>query len=216
MEDEIQRDYPGADYYLMEQSQLLKDLLTDDLADFTAFDLEFVAAFLIAWQTAIDDAVNYTDDNIVSAQIVTEGVSVNIEMQNCMNKYHDIMYFAAKAFGKRSTVLREFGQGTAYRKAVKSQERMFGFMDEFSKTAIKYTAELTAKGCPPAFITGIATVRDALNTTNRSQNLSIKARPVISQGRVIVYNALYTITRLVIDAAQNVYRTNPAKRAVSV
>ncbi len=212
MEEEIVRDYEGPDYYLMEHSQLLKDLLADDLADFSVFDTEYDAAFVTAWQQAVDNAVNYTDDSVISGQIATQTQTVDQATKACQDLYHDMIYFAGKAFGKRSPILKEFGKGQPYRKANSTTERMFEFIDELNTTSLKYRTQLEGAGCPPATIDGIPDKRDALNNSNREQNLTIKGRPVISQGRVLVYNALYKITRQTIDAAQRVYRNNPAKR----
>lgn len=208
---ELVRDYPGPDWYLMEQSQTLKDLFDDDLANFTGFDTSLTAAFGTAWQTLIDNAVNYKDDTTVSADLGTQAGTVEQAMQACREVYMDIIYFAEQAFGNNAAVLRGFGKGTAYKQASNAQGRMFNFMDELSQIAVRYQAELVAAGCPAATITNIATVRDAFQAANREQNKSVKDRPVITQGRLAAYNALYAATRKVIDAAQRVYRNNAAK-----
>lgn len=211
MINELTRDYPGTDWYLMEQSQTLKDFFDDDVADFEAFDTSLNAAFGNAWQTLIDKAVNYKDDTTVSAELGTQTDKVDEAMQACRNMYMDIIYFAEQAFGANSPVLRQFGKGNAYKQASNAQGRMFDFMDELSQTAVSYQAELVAAGCPAATIANIATVRDAFKAANRTQNKSVKGRPVITQDRLKAYNDLYAATRKVIDAAQRVYRNNAAK-----
>lgn len=205
------REYRGSDSYTLENGQTLHDLFVLDLADFVAKVPDLDDPFADDWQDAIDAAINYTDDSVIQGQIAPQTLSVKEAMQAGKEKYNEVIFYAAQHFGKTSPVLKEFGKGKAYESAIRSQEKMFQFLDELSATANKYKTQLIAKGYTQAAIDQIATLRDALNTTNRAQNLAIKGRPVISEGRTIAYNLAYSYQRKVIDAAQLVYRTNPAK-----
>lgn len=207
----LRRTYIGSDSYTLENGQTLHDLFVLDKTDFTSKLPELDDPFADDWQDAIDAAVTYTDDSVILGQIAPQTLSVKQAMQAARNKYTEVIFYAAQHFGKNSPALKEFGKGKAYDTAIRSQEKMFQFLDELSATANKYKTQLIAKGYTQAAIDEIAALRNALNTNNRVQNLAIKGRPVISEGRTIAYNLAYSYQRKVIDAAQLVYRTNPAK-----
>ncbi len=207
----IRRKYKGSDSYMLEQSQTLHDLFDLDKADFIAKVTDLDNPFAANWQTAITAAINYTDDSVILGQIAPQTFTVTEAMQAARDKYTEIIFYAERAFGKTSPVLKEFGKGNAYLKAGKSQEKMFQFMDELSATANKYKTQLIAKGTTQPAIDEIANLRDALNTGNRAQNLAIKGRPVISEGRTKAYNTASDFMRLVLDAAPLVYKDQPAK-----
>jgi hypothetical protein len=207
----IRRTYTGSDSYTLENGQTLHDLFVLDLAEFIAKLPELDDPFAQNWQDAIDAAINYTDDSVILGQIAPQTLSVTEAMKAGKEKYNEVIFYAAQHFGKNSPVLKEFGKGKAYDTAIRSQEKMFQFLDELSTTANKYNTQLIAKGYTQAAIDEIATLRNALNANNRAQNLSIKGRPVISEGRTIAYNLAYSYQRKVIDAAQLVYKNNPAK-----
>lgn len=209
----IKRNYNGPDWYLTEQSQTLCDLFEEDQAEFEAFDSTYADPFRTdVWQAAIDAAVNYKDDSTVVAEVQAKSDEVAILMKGGRDKYSEIMYFAQKAFGHSSPILKQFGKGKKYNEAAKSQGRMYNFLDELSQAANKHKVKLGTVNCTQAIIDSIATVRDAFNTGNRDQNVMKADRPEISQGRVTVNNALHQITNDVITAAKSVFKTNPAKQ----
>jgi hypothetical protein len=211
-DDAITRSYSGSDTFMLEKSEELQIQFLLDVADFTAYDEELDVDFGNDWLAAIDAAVNFESDDLVLSQQEGKTATVLSGMQACSESYMDIIYFAEKAFKNDRAKLREFGQGAKYRKATKSQPRMVEFMKELFDVATKYSAQLTAKGCPPLTIAAIETVGNAYRDSNNTQNLYIDNRPVLSQERVILLNAAHAPMAQVVSAAERVYRNDFAKR----
>lgn len=209
----IKRNYPGSDAFLLEKADTFALALDADLPDFTAFDSTMNPAWLLNVKSAITSALTYDSDELVLAQQKQKTDLVAAAMQQGMVVYNDIMYFAEqKAFKGNAAVLQEFGRGDKYRKATKNQSLMTDFLEELFRTATKYNAQLTAAGCPPAAIAAIDAACQTLRNVNADQNLTIDGRPVISQERIVQLNGVYDSVRQICEAAQRVYRTNPAKQ----
>jgi hypothetical protein len=96
--------------------------------------------------------------------------------------------------------------------ARRTPTRMVQFLDELSKAAVKYQAQLVASGCSAAAITGIATLRNDLVVKNSAQKMVRKQRPKMTEDRILVLNACYTRMALLNGAAQLVYATDYAKQ----
>jgi hypothetical protein len=211
MANELKRNYEGSDAAMLEASETMQAQYLLDVADFTAFDTTLTLNFGNDWAAAIEAALVSDSDDLVVAQQLQTSNQVAEAMKNCTENYSDVMYFADKAFKGNKEVLQEFGRGAKYERARKSQPRMVDFMEELHRTAIKYTSQLTAKGCGAGTIAAIETAGLNLRSKNTAQNLTIGGRPVVSRERVILLNAAYAPMAQVIDAAQRVYRNNAAK-----
>jgi len=205
------RNYRGSDAYMTATSRTIRQLFSDDIADFTAFDATLDAAYLAAWLTKIEAAETVVRDSTlldIQVQLTTQ---VNGLMQTSRDKYYDVRYFVKKAFPKNIEVLNEFGAND-FRRDSRSQPRMVQFLDGLHKAADKYKTQLISKGLLQTEIDEILTLRTSLSDSNTAQEAMKRGRPVLTDDRIEVLNTCYDATKTVIDAAQRVYKDDEAKR----
>jgi len=204
------RLYNTNDANMLQHSLVLKGYLTNNMADFTAFDSDFNAAFVLEYGTKLTDAENMMPDNVKKAQIKTETYDVIRKMEECRENYHDIMYFAAKAFPKLKGVLDEFGKST-YNKVSYNHELMFYFMKNLHEVATKYQAKLLAKNCPQAVIDMSLQLSLELEATVKEQNKRKGDRMGTTSKRIEKLNELWKMTCTVRNAGKLIYRKDWGK-----
>jgi len=90
---------------------------------------------------------------------------------------------------------------------------MIQFMNQFHTTAVKYSAQLLAKGFTQAKIDEIGSLKTALDEANQKQEAFKKDRGVLTQERVGKLNTAWQRMQDVCNAAKYVYAENYAKLA---
>ena len=211
MTNELIRAYKGSDDYMLETSNTLHSLFLANVADFTALDTTLTAAYGTTWLAAIDAAGTVVRDSQVKDILAQHTNDVLAQMELCKIKYNEVKFFANKVFPKDKARQAEFGTDT-YIDARRSQSKMISFLDEMHKACVKYQAQLIAGGLTALKITEIQTLRTNLQNLNTTQESYIKARPVLTQDRIIILNTCYDYTRTVIEAAQVIYYNDMARR----
>lgn len=204
------RIFNGSDANLIENARTLHALFTANMADFTALDPQLNATFAQEWKEAIDEASSTTDNRVLLSQQAQHTHQVNTLMEEARKKYMEVMYFAEKAFGDDSKILHEFGMGD-YKAARKSQPLMIAFMDQLTVTVSKYHTELEQVGCTQALLQSIGDMKRSLEEANTSQELFIKARPVLTARRCELMNRCYDYINRIRMAAKTIYFDNPVK-----
>lgn len=207
---EMRRKFSTPDAYLVEYAKDMRNLYLDDVADFTAFDPDFNAAFAADWLTKITNAeAQLTDEIIVDVQTqYTDAVTT--AMKNCQNYYQEVKFFVQKAFKNEKSIQNEFGADN-YNNIRGNQPQLIEFMRDLYATANKYATQLDAVNFGAAKIARIRDFADALDQANQNQNNYIKGRPTITAERIGIYNTLWDTLSLVSAAAKIIYRDNAAK-----
>ncbi len=207
----LMRDYKGADSYLEKQSRIIHHLLESDKTELTAIDTGLNDPFSDVFDNAIKTAESETVTAIIRAQLKQSSSGVRSAMQLCRDKYNEVMYFAQLAFKKNKTILREFGIGSAYKKATHARYEMQAFLMQLNRTANNHSAELIANGYSQAKIDDILTVRDQWLNIHSTHNDFKIARPELTAKRIAEYNTVYELMMRVINAAKLAFKNNPAK-----
>lgn len=211
MSEKLNRLYGGiADSKMLEEAQTIHGLLSDDLTDFTNFDADFADAPALL-QAAIDDANNAPTDETVLDLIQQTTNTMNEEWEKCRNKFQDTKYFIEKAFPKNRSVWNEFGYDDYDDMAVK-QDKVNGFMTQFSKASNKYSTELIAVNYSQIKIDEILILRNEFNTANAAQNEAVKERGTQTQERIKLLNHVWRILQRISKASKSIYRNNYAKQ----
>ena len=211
MTNEIKRAYIGSDDYMLETSSTLQSLFVTNVADFTAFDTTLTLAYGTTWLNAINAAGTVVRDSQVKDILAQRTNAVLTQMELCHIKYNEAKYFANKVFPKDKARQAEFGTDT-YLQARQSQSKMISFLDEMHKACVKYQTQLVAGGLSATKIAAIQTLRTDLQNLNTSQEGYIRARPVLTQDRIVVLNNCFNITKTIIEAAQVIYYNDIARR----
>ena len=211
MSEIIVRAYNGSDDYMVETSATLQSLFVTNIADFTAFDTTLTIAYGTTWLNAINAAGTVVRDSQVKDILAQRTNAVLTQMELCKIKYNEVKYFANKVFPKDKARQAEFGTDT-YLQARQSQSKMISFLDEMHKACVKYQTQLVAGGLSATKIAAIQTLRTDLQNLNTSQEGYIRARPVLTQDRIVVLNNCFNITKTIIEAAQVIYYNDIARR----
>ena len=210
MNTEISRNYHFSDATMLNHSKTAAGNLEADLADFTAFDATMNDEFVTGYKAQLVDVEADVSDNVIVDQQAQLTEEANKNLAESIRVVTDMTYFINKAF-KSKVIHNQFGLNNLA-EAKKSKPKMILFLRDFSKMTQKYKPELETAGAMPELFTSVDTIYKKLNDTNREQELFMSNRPVITQERVIKYNALWEKTLIIAAAAKIVYRNNLAKQ----
>ncbi len=210
MPELVRRDYSLSDEVMIEDARTKRATYAEDIADFTAFDPDFDAAYGTAFEAAIDTAEATDDDETVLDQQAQLTAAIETEMKNCSDKFQDSKPFIIKAFPDDVGIQNEFGFND-YKKARDNQAVFTKFMLKFHKIATKYSAQLIAVNYTAPKIAEILTRYEALRDADIAQEVFIKNRPVKTQERISLMNAAWAIEKTICNAGKRIYKNNFAK-----
>ncbi len=210
MQTENSRIYPFSDAIMLGYAKTTGAYLESDLAAFTAFDATINEAFLTGFNKLLVDAdADVTDDVIIDRQVQLTN-EANNALAESIELVEKVAYFVEKAFSSNA-VRNEFGFNHLT-EAKRAKSKMVMFLGDFSKVSLKYKTELEAQGCKPELLDSIEVLHKKLDEANRQQELFMGNRPVITQERIVKYNALWTKVLGISAAAKIVYRDNLPKQ----
>lgn len=214
MADEIGRLFNFEAEVVLTRGQTQKDALTTDLALFTARLPWINAAYLTSYQTDIDTAAAFPDDNTVMTNVKVLTADVNASVEEGKGNLKILFLYSEITYPTDKVKQRVFGQDRMD-KARSDQEKMMNLLDHANSFADKapYKADLIAKGYTQVEIDALTTVADNIRDKNRIQENAIGSRPVTTQDRTIVYNTVFNRMLLINTCAQIVFAGNPAKLA---
>jgi len=210
--EETKRVYAMSDAAALELEKTIRGCFVQDQTDFIAFDGRFSSPFETDWLNEITAAEEEAKDNNVVTQQSGLTTEVTRLMEESKKIFQSSKYHIEKAFPASTAVLNEFGYRD-YDKARQAQNKMIQFMNQFYKTAVKYSAQLIAKGFTQAKIDEIASLKTALDVANQKQEAFKKDRGVLTQERVGKLNTAWQRMQDVCNAAKYVYPENYAKQA---
>ncbi|MHB8842629.1 MAG: hypothetical protein ACYC56_12740 [Candidatus Aquicultor sp.] len=209
--EETKRVYAMSDAEALELEKTIRGCFVLDKADFIAFDEKFNAPFETEWLDEITAAEEEARDNAIVSQQTALTAEVTKWMEESKKIFQASKYHIEKAFPTSKAVQNEFGYAD-YDKARQAQSKMIQFMNQFYKTAVKYSSQLIAKGFTQAKIDEIGSVKTALDGANQKQEAFKKDRGVLTQERVGKLNTAWQRMQEVCNAAKYVYPENYAKQ----
>jgi len=201
-----------SDAAALELEKTIRNCFIQDQADFIAHDGRFSSPFETDWLNEITAAEGEAADNNILTQQTALTADVTKWMEESKKIFQSSKYHIEQAFPKNTAVQNEFGYKD-YEKARKAQDKMIQFMNQFYKTAVKYAAQLIAKGYTQAKIDEISSIKTALDESNQKQEAFKKDRPVFTQERTGKMNTAWNRMQDVCNAAKYVYPDNYAKRS---
>ena len=205
------RMYQGADAFMTEEARVAHGLIMNDLAKFTNFDSTFTPAYMADFLNDIEAADTVVADSAVSDEQRLKTETLNAVMEQARSVYNDVKYFAGKAFPTSSATRDLFGLND-YEAVRKNPAKMIQFLHEMHNAAVTYQAELLVVGFSKTTTTAILDIREALQQSNTDQKTFRKARPKLTEDRIILLNNCYSKLALLYSAAQLVYKDDYAKR----
>ncbi|MBN2615018.1 MAG: hypothetical protein JXR71_04930 [Bacteroidales bacterium] len=209
----VTRDYHLSDAVFLEHSEVIAATLPADLPAFTAFDATFTADYVTGFQQAIDESKAILPDAVLIDEMAAYTHKVEKAMDACYEDYKTLAYFVRKAFKDSPAVRNQFGLNDI-KKARMSQPKMIVFMESLAKTALKYSEELLAVGCPQSLIDGLPAQATALHDANIAQEQYKDERALQTQLRIQLLNKVYALLRPLYEAAKFVFADDPQRLSV--
>jgi hypothetical protein len=189
------------------------DHVITDLLLFTAKFPFIDAAYVAAWQTAIDNADDAPDDEQVldDQQMVTYNMS--IAMNDARNLYTLLIIYVKLAFPGNDAVLEQFGL-KRYRRDRSVQGDMKELMDIAYTRAnsTDYKAALIAKGFTQVMIDSLLASANDLDTKNLNQENTKLDRYVLTRNRNLMLNEVWDYMTQVNMVAPAVFPGNYEKQ----
>jgi len=205
------RMYQGGDAFMTQEARIAYGLIMKDLAKFTNFDSTFTPAYMTDFHNAIETADTVVADSAVSDEQRLKTETLNAAMEQARSVYSDVKYFAGKAFPASSATRDLFGLND-YEAARKNPAKMIQFLHEMHNAATTYQTELLAVGFSKTTSTAILDIRETLQQSNTDQKTFRKARPKLTEDRIIQLNNCYSKLALLYSAAQLIYKDDYAQR----
>lgn len=208
--NQITRTYGTDDATLLQFARTTHANVEANLAEFTAFDPQIAAAFLITYLQQIDDIEAFASDNQLIDVQAQHTMDVEAKMKECRDAFQLSKYFIELAFPNRPGTWSEFGYND-YDSARKSHEKMIQFMLVFVNVCIQYQTELSTVGMLPARVGEIQTLTTQLQALNTTQELSKGSRANATNERILMLNALWNNTKRLCNAGKTLYYNNYGK-----
>ncbi|GET33844.1 hypothetical protein PbJCM13498_27070 [Prolixibacter bellariivorans] len=204
------RMYSTSDAEMLESAEVIAASLSDDIGDFTAFDSTMTPDYVTTVQGAVGRVKEIKPDAVIIDEMSEWTQKVDAAMKKCSNAYNNVAYFIRKAYNGNTAVQNQFGLND-YMKVRDSQAKMVLFMETLGDMGTAHHDELVAAGCGESVITSITEVATELREANINQEKYKKERGVLTQERVKRLNEVYQLLVPLSDAAQIIYRDDPAR-----
>jgi len=204
------RMYSTSDAEMLETADVIAASLNDDIADFTAFDSTLTADYVTTVQGAVGRVKEIKPDNVVIDEMSEWTQKVDAAMKKSSDAYSNLAYFIRKAFNGNVAVQNQFGLND-YKKIRNNQAKMVLFMETLGDQATAHHDDLVAAGCSEGVITTVSEVATELSESNIGQEKFKKERGVLTQERVKRLNEVYQLLVPLSEAAQIIYRDDPAR-----
>ena len=209
--DRIKRLYSVTDAKMCESAGVTYKFLEQDIAQFTAFNNNMNAAYLVEYSAAIQAAEVVVRDTSVKGEQAVKTETVEKVMEKARKKFKHVKFFVEKAFENSPGAQHEFGLYD-YLKVRLNTTKMIGFLDLMHTVCVTHSAPLIAAGFSAAGIAEIETIMHELSASSLQQHAAKKERPVLTDERIITLNKCYSIMAQVNAAAQLVFSDDFAKQ----
>lgn len=211
MAKKVVRYFTVRDDVMLDAADRFHSQYTTDEADFAAWNaVMFPPAFNTDFKAKIDAARAYIRDYVVVDEQVEETVELGTKLKECGNYYQAMKPVIESTFPNKPAVWNQFGFND-YEKARRSQGKMILFMEMLYETSEKYKTELIANGFTQPKIDAIETLKEELRTEQIEQETAKKQRPVKTQERINLMNAVWVEMQNINKASKAVYQGNYAK-----
>jgi hypothetical protein len=212
MAEKIDRLYSMEDEVMLKRAQVQQANLATDAALFLAKFPWLDAAYITGYLANINTADAFPEDFTVMQDLTVLTDDVNASMTEGKNALKTLFLYAGLTYPDNKTKQRVFGQDKM-EKARTDQEKMENLLEHANTMANKepYKTDLIAKGYTQVQIDGLLTISDNINAKNLLQESAKSSRPVTTQDRVNVFNAVYDRMRTVATCAEVVFFGDAAK-----
>lgn len=207
----MERNYNFTDSELFEHAGKVEAGLEEDLADFTEFDSTLNAEKKQELTDKKKQVEMMSPDWQVKGGIVELTRSVVTLKSAAKVAYKKVRYFIKKKFKNNPGVLNEFGV-KEYPRVSQTQDDLILFFVNLKPVIEKYREDLVSAGAKEELIDELITIAEEFKNTNTAQELAKDRRLETTDQRIAALNELYDILLEFSNAAEVVYKKNPAKR----
>lgn len=184
-------------------------LFRDNLADFSALDPDFNAAFANNWEAANEALALFETDETQRDEIAYRTSELLKTHQPVLRLLDDLDYYTGKAFPTDPRKVDELGIKLMRRDAGSTQLKFVLWGYTALRVANDYQPQLTAAGLPLAWFTDFEAALDVCGQAELEQEYAKRQRIRKTTERVMQFNALHKTWQRVNKAAKVIYRTKP-------
>lgn len=167
--EQLKRLYPFSDPVAIQLARVFVALITRDLAFFTAYDLDFNAAFITLFEDLIAAEEAMPDYEFMQDQLAILTTDVNDKMESGRKIYRLLKPYVEKTFPDRQDIWNLFGADD-YKNIRNSQVGLTAFLAKVHGAAVKYRTELNDAGYTDENIDKIILAHDDIVKTNVEQD----------------------------------------------
>lgn len=199
-----ERDYKGDDSTLIQRSRTVIIHLTKYLSQFSAFDIQFSAAFIDDWKNQIDVCEKLETDESMDDELRQYTANAEDAKNLCFKATDELNYYVKKAFPNNLRVQREFG----FNQREKMRAQTFNvvlWIAVMGRVADSYTTELSNAGMSNSVVTDLQNA--GTNYYNKEVDQEAFKRTVLrsTRERIEKMNKLYSYLHRTHEAAQQVF-----------
>jgi hypothetical protein len=208
--DEVIRLYKMPDSEMITTSRVIHTQFIKDKPLFIQFDSDFADPFSSRWDNSItlaEDAgrnIDVTGEQVHLTEVVTAC------MEKCKTHFQKSKYYIEKAFPDDPVKWNLFGY-EEYDSARRGESRMIPFMKAFHTEAVKNKVKLIEAGYTQEKIDEIKSLWEELLNADNMQEVFIREKPVVTQGRVETLNAAWEFVMKVNRASKDIFADDYAK-----
>jgi len=199
---------------MLQHSEVLHKMTSDELSAFSAFDSAFDVAFMDAWQAAINTARDHTADFTDRAILQQRSGEVENTLQAYIKCMDDVEYYAEKAFGEVDEDVLEVFAFDQRAKAMQSMPRLVMWGLVTNKFVVEYQSDLLTAGMPAQLLVDMSTTFQAFFDAEQAQEKYKRERRLSTLRRISKLNKVYDFNRKVRAAAQRVFRNDAIKKSM--
>jgi hypothetical protein len=205
------RFYTVRDDVMLDGADRFNAQYTSDKASFEGFNtVMFPVTFSATFEAQIDAARACLRDMVVLDEQAEETAELGTKMKECCDYFQAMKPVIESVFPNKPAIWNQFGFND-YEKARRSQGKMIQFMEMLYEVSDKYKAELIAGGFTQIKIDKIQTLANELRQEQIGQEVAKKERPVKTQERIKLMNAVWTTMQTINKASKAVYQGDFAK-----
>jgi len=208
--EQLKRLFPFSDPVAIQLARVFVALITRDLSFFTAYDLDFNAAFITNFESLISAAAAMPDHEFMQDQLAILTTEVNSKMEAGRKVFRLLRPFVEKTFPGRKDIWNLFGADD-YHGIRNSQVGLTAFLAKVHQAAVKYRTELNAAGYTDVNITKLNTSHDDIVKANVEQDdFKIQMKEQTNE-RIRKMNAMWEVVLRINQVGKTIFEDDYGK-----
>ena len=204
---------PDAD--LIAGGNTFHSLLSARFADFSSYDpVRFNAGYLERFRGIINEATGVGQDRDVVRKISQETLQMHMAQDEAVEAYEDLAYFIGKLARANPSIRNRFALDDFSELKRGHIEKLILFLENIENTIAEHIDILNAAGYTPEKRSHYILSVEALRMAKWEQDEALRLRATRTTDRIEAMNELHAVMIEISNAAEQVYKGDPAAIAL--